>query len=280
MQEQDKGLQIFNFEGKQTRVVLINGEPWWVLKDVCDAVDLGSPHKVAERLDDDERNQIPVIDSIGRLQNTAIINESGLYNVILRSDKPEAKKFRKWITSEVLPAIRRTGTYMTPGKIEEVLSNPDTIIELATALKRERAKAEELETKIEEYQPKLLLAESLIASHASCSLGVFAKRLRQMGVKMGLNRFYARLRKEGYLMKQKSPKRHVPTQKAMELRLFELTTTITNDGDIHIDSSLKLTPKGQEYFIQKLIGERQKVIAAANQMTLPGLESQKSPALA
>jgi prophage antirepressor-like protein len=99
------------FDDKPIRMVMRRGEPWWVLKDVCEALGLGSPHKVAERLDEDERNQIPVIDSVGRGQDTTIINESGLYSVILRSDKPEAKRFRKWITSEVLPSIRKTGQY-------------------------------------------------------------------------------------------------------------------------------------------------------------------------
>lgn len=105
------GMQIFNYQDKQVRTVEKDGEPWWVLKDVCEVLEMGSPHKVAERLEEDERNQIPVTDSIGRQQETTIINESGLYNVILRSDKPQAKPFRKWVTSEVLPALRKTGSY-------------------------------------------------------------------------------------------------------------------------------------------------------------------------
>lgn len=99
------------FDGRKVRVFLIKREPWWVLRDVCEVLGLQSPHKVAERLDADERKQIPVIDSLGRSQDTEIINESGLYSVILRSDKPEAKRFKKWITSEVLPQIRKTGRY-------------------------------------------------------------------------------------------------------------------------------------------------------------------------
>lgn len=104
-------LVIFDYNNKEMRTVQLNGEPWFVLKDVCQVLDLGSPHKVAERLDEDEWNQIPVTDSLGRQQSTTIINESGLYAVILRSDKPEAKPFRKWVTSEVLPSIRKTGRY-------------------------------------------------------------------------------------------------------------------------------------------------------------------------
>lgn len=112
-----------NPEFGEVRTLECNGEPWFVLKDVCDALGLGSPHKVAERLDDDERNQIPVINSYGRNQETTIINESGLYSVIMRSNKPEAKKFRKWVTSEVLPAIRKTGSYQAkPMSIAENLA--------------------------------------------------------------------------------------------------------------------------------------------------------------
>lgn len=107
-------MQVFNYKSSQVRTVEINNEPWFVLKDVCAVLDLGSTHKVSERLDEDERNHIPLTDSLGRKQKTTIINESGLYNVILRSDKPEAKPFRKWVTSEVLPSIRKTGSYALP----------------------------------------------------------------------------------------------------------------------------------------------------------------------
>ena len=132
-------LQIFEYQNKQIRTVEKDGTTWWVLKDICDALNLSSPHKVAERLDEDERCGIELRTS-GGLQNTTVINESGLYNVILRSDKPEAIPFRKWVTSEVLPAIRKHGAYMTPETLEAAILNPDTIIKIATALKEEKEK--------------------------------------------------------------------------------------------------------------------------------------------
>jgi prophage antirepressor-like protein len=135
-----KELIIFNYEEKQVRTVKINGETWFVLKDVCDILEIERGSRVSERLDEDEVRQTPVTDNLGRKQETTIINEAGLYNVILRSDKPEAKKFKRWITHEVLPSIRNHGAYLTPDKIEEVLLTPDTIIQLATALKEEQAK--------------------------------------------------------------------------------------------------------------------------------------------
>ena len=109
-------IQIFQYQDKPVRTIQKDGEPWWVLKDVCEVLELSTPARVTERLDGDEVSQTHIIDSIGRQQETTIINESGLYNVILRSDKPNAKPFRKWVTSEVLPSIRKTGQYKTPQK--------------------------------------------------------------------------------------------------------------------------------------------------------------------
>lgn len=138
------GLQIFTYNGNEVRTVQKDGEPWWVLKDVCEILGLGSPHKVFERLDEDEkgRNLIP---TLGGEQEMTVINESGLYNVILRSDKPEAKPFRKWVTSEVLPSIRRHGAYMTPETLEAAILNPDLLIRLCTALKDEQDKNKALQ---------------------------------------------------------------------------------------------------------------------------------------
>lgn len=134
-------IQVFNFKGNDIRTVKVEGETWWVLKDVCDVLGLTSPHKVAERLDTDEKGR-SLIPTLGGEQEVAIINESGLYNVILRSDKPEAREFKRWVTHEVLPTIRKTGAYMTPETIEKVLADPDTIIKLATEIKTLRAETE------------------------------------------------------------------------------------------------------------------------------------------
>lgn len=137
-------LQIFNYNGSEVRTIQKDGEPWWVLKDVCEVLGLSSPHKVFDRLDEDEkgRNQIP---TPGGEQEMTVVNESGLYNVILRSDKPEAKPFRKWVTSEVLPSIRKHGAYMTPETLEQAILNPDMMIKLCTALKDEQDKNKALQ---------------------------------------------------------------------------------------------------------------------------------------
>ncbi len=137
-------LQVFNYNGSEVRTIQKNGETWWVLKDVCAVLGLSSPHKVFDRLDEDEkgRNQIP---TLGGEQEMTVVNESGLYNVILRSDKPEAKPFRKWVTSEVLPSIRKHGAYMTPETLEQAILNPDMMIKLCTALKDEQDKNKALQ---------------------------------------------------------------------------------------------------------------------------------------
>lgn len=138
------GLQIFTYNGNEVRTVQKDGEPWWVLKDVCEVLGISKYRDTAARLEDDEREPIRV-DTLGGAQEMLCVNESGLYNVIIRSDKPEAKPFRKWITSEVLPSIRRHGAYMTPETLEAAILNPDLLIRLCTALKDEQDKNKALQ---------------------------------------------------------------------------------------------------------------------------------------
>lgn len=138
------GLQIFTYNGNEVRIVQKDGEPWWVLKDVCEVLGISKYRDTAARLEDDEREPIRV-DTLGGAQEMLCVNESGLYNVILRSDKPEAKPFRKWVTSEVLPSIRRHGAYMTPETLEAAILNPDLLIRLCTALKDEQDKNKALQ---------------------------------------------------------------------------------------------------------------------------------------
>lgn len=138
-------LQIFNYNSNQVRTVQRYGEPWFVLKDVCQVLGISNHKMTAQRLDLDEVSQADLTDSIGRQQETTIINESGLYNVIIRSDKPEAKPFRKWVTSEVLPSIRKHGAYMTPETLQAAIMNPDYLLQVVTALKDETDKRKALE---------------------------------------------------------------------------------------------------------------------------------------
>ena len=185
---------VFHYKSSEVRTVELNGEPWFVLKDVCAVLGIGNSRMVADRLDEDEKG-VSQIDTPGGLQNVSIISESGLYNVILRSDKPEAKPFRKWVTSEVLPSIRKHGAYMTLQKIEEVLLNPDTIISLAQQLKEEKAKTAKLAPAAEYARNFLLSSGGRLVSSIAKDYGMSAQRFNQI-----LNALDIQYRKGGQWM--------------------------------------------------------------------------------
>ena len=251
-------LQIFNYNGNEVRTIQKDGEPWWVLKDVCGILGISKYRDTASRLDEDERGSVRV-DTPGGEQEMTVVNESGLYNVILRSDKPEAKPFRKWVTSEVLPSIRKHGAYMTPQKIEEVLLNPDTIIKLATELKAEQEKRVALESKVEQDKPLVAFANSVSVAKTSILVGELAKLLKQNGVDMGQNRLFAWMRENGYLISRKGTDYNMPTQRSMEMELFEIKLTTISNGHGHtsISKTPKVTGKGQIYFINLFLGTQQ-----------------------
>ncbi|MBQ3970303.1 MAG: phage antirepressor KilAC domain-containing protein [Clostridia bacterium] len=238
---------------------MIDNEPWFVLKDVCVVLEMGANRagEIVKRLEKDEYDSIGLTDSLGREQNAYIINESGLYSVILRSDKPQAKPFRKWVTSEVLPDIRKHGAYMTANTLEQALLSPDYLIRLATALKNEQEqrklleeKNEQQRSKIEEDKPKVIFAETVETAKTSILVGELAKILKQNGVATGQKRFFEWLRSNGYLIKSGSDK-NMPTQRSMELGLFEIKETAIahSDGHTTVQKTPKVTGKGQQYFI-------------------------------
>jgi anti-repressor protein len=252
----DNSLQVFEFEGRKGRIVIVGGELWFVAKDVAEA--LGYAKFDANLLlhIPDEWKGTKRVRTPGGEQEMQCLSEQGLYFFLARSDKPKALPFQKKVAGEILPSIRKYGAYMTPQKIEEVLYNPDTIINLAQALKKEQAKARELTAKVEEDRPKVLFADSVSASRTSILIGEMAKLLRQNGVEIGQNRLFEKLREEGYLMKDGSS-RNMPTQHSMELELFEMKETAINrsNGDIDIKKTPKVTGRGQVYFINKFCGQ-------------------------
>lgn len=198
-------------------------------------------------------------DSLGRPQQFKLIPESDVYRLVFRSKLPEAEKFENWVTSEVLPSIRKYGGYLTPEKIEEALLNPDTLIQLATNLKEERSKRLAAEEKVTAMVPKALFADAVAASHTSILIGELSKLISQNGVKIGQNRLFEWLRGNGYLIKRKGTDFNMPTQYSMELRLFEIKErTINNaDGSIRTTKTPKVTGKGQQYFINKFLNEKE-----------------------
>lgn len=236
-------IQVFEYQNNKVRTVDVDGEAWFVLKDVCEVLHLGTTAKVAERLDDDEKG-MSQIHTPGGTQNVTVVNESGLYHVILRSDKPEAAPFRRWVTNDVLPAIRKTGSYNAPQLTRSQL--------LATALIAAHEELEEKDKRIAELTPKGVFADAVSASSQSILVGEMAKLLSQNGIQMGQNRLFSWMRENGYLIKdRKRTDYNMPTQKSMELRLFEIkeTSIAHSDGHTSINKTPKVTGIGQVYFV-------------------------------
>ena len=252
----DNQLQVFSYEGNEVRTIRQSDETLWVLKDVCEALGLSDTNKVAERLDGDELTRIKFV-SGGQTREMYAVSESGLYNVILRSDKPDAKRFKRWVTHEVLPSIRRHGAYLTPAKLEEMMNDPDAWIKVLTALKDERAAKERLQLEAAKNEPKVIFADAVSVSDGTILIGELAKILKGNGVEIGQNRLFEKLRQDGYLIKRQGTDYNAPTQRAMELGLFKVKeTAITHsDGHVTISKTTTVTGKGLQYFIKLFIGK-------------------------
>jgi len=247
-------LHIFKYKENEVRTIMKDGEPWFVLKDVCDVLDIGNNRMVADRLDEDEKG-VSITDTLGGKQESTIISESGLYNVILLSRKPEAKIFKRWITHEVIPSIRKHGAYMTMDTIEKVLLDPDAIITIATALKKEQEERKRLQAQIEAEAPKVAFATALSLSEDTILIRELAKILHQNGINIGQNRLFKRLREEGYLIRHHGDDYNSPTQKAIDLGVLVLKETLISkpDGSSMIVRTTKVTGRGQEFFINNYL---------------------------
>ena len=248
-------LQMFeSAEFGKMRTLVKDGEPYFVGKDVAEILGYTNPNEaLADHVDAEDKLNSKTLLSLGQ-RGGWLINESGLYSLVLSSKLPTAKKFKRWVTSEILPAIRKHGGYLTPDKVEEILTNPDSIIRLATQLKEERAKRAEAEKVIEEQRPKALFADAVSASKTSILIGALAKLIRQNGVDVGQKRLFEWLRKKGYLIKSGNDK-NMPTQRSMERGLFEVKegSYVDGDGVNRITRTTKVTGKGQLYFVNKFL---------------------------
>nr|WP_294672194.1 phage antirepressor [uncultured Blautia sp.] len=251
-------LQIFkNTEFGEIRTVTIDDEPWFVGKDVAESLGYERATKaIRDHVDEEDVDEIPIQDSIGRMQNTPVINESGLYSLVLSSKLASAKRFKKWVTSEVLPSIRKNGGYIAG---QEGLSDDELMAKAVLVAQKkieERDKViEEQRLKIEADKPKTIFADAVSASNTSILIGDLAKLICQNGIQTGQKRLFEWMRENGYLIKSGSS-RNMPTQKAAEMGLFEVKeTTITNpDGSVRVTRTTKVTGKGQQYFINKFLG--------------------------
>lgn len=228
-------LQIFNYQSKQVRTVTKDGEPWFVAKDICDILELGNSRMALERLDNDEKG-VSLIDTPGGTQSIQVVNEPGLYVLILGSRKKEAKAFKRWITHEVIPSIRKHGAYMTPQKIEEVLLNPDTIIQLATELKKERERRLALEPKAEAYDTFMDASNLQPMNDVAKCLGI------------GRNKLFAFLREKKIIRSN-----NTPYQEYIDRGYFEVKEKPIKMGDASFNyAQTFVTAKGVDY-ISKLI---------------------------
>lgn len=252
-------IQIFNSkEFGDVRALELNGAPWFVGKDVAEALGYGAGKSLANAVSkhvDEEDKGVTEMMTPGGAQKVIIINESGLYSLVLSSKLPSAKKFKHWVTSEVLPTIRRHGAYMTEEALEKAITSPDFLIKLATNLKEEKEKRLEAERQIEADRPKVTFANAVNVSKDGMLLGMLAKLLHQNGVDIGQKRLFQWMRDKGYLMKNGTDK-NMPTQKARELGLFKVKErAIDNpDGSVRLTRTTLVTGKGQEYFINKFLG--------------------------
>lgn len=246
-------IQTFDFDGSGIRALTIDEEPYFVGKDVAQVLGYSNPRDAIAKHVDAEDKGVAKCDTLGGQQNQTVINESGLYSLILGSKLPEAKRFKRWVTSEVLPSLRRNGMYA----MDELLDNPDLAINALQKLKEEREARRQLELQNEQMKPKALFAEAVETSSTSILIGDMAKLLRQNGVEVGQRRLFDWLRTNGWLMKT-GESRNMPTQKAMEKGYFEIREwTISNpDGSVRIAKTTKVTGKGQVWLTNEFMGER------------------------
>lgn len=251
-------IQNFDFNGAQVRALTIDNEPYFVGKDVAEILGYRNTSKAILKHVDDEDKQI-LKSQNGTLENIPnrglqIINESGLYSLILSSKLPTAKQFKRWVTSKVLPTIRKHGAYMTDKKAEAIVTNKDALADL---LKQASDQLKEKDIQIAEMKPKALFADAITESHTSILVGDLAKILRQNGVEIGARRLFKWLRDNHYLISRKGSDYNSPTQRSMEMGLFEIkeSSHINGNGVNVITKTPKVTGKGQKYFVNKFLKE-------------------------
>lgn len=247
-------LQIFNYDGNDIRSAELNGEPALVLADVCKVLELQNPSQVAGKLDEDEKGICPVYTPSGD-QEMLVINEPGLYKVVLRSDKPQAKPFMRWVTHEVLPSIRKHGAYLTDETVRKLASDPRALGVLLCEVSADR---DRLREENESMKPKALFADAVSASEDCVLVRELSKFLSQNGIDIGEKRLYDWLRSHGFLIRKNGRDYNSPSQRAMKMGLFRVKEDVREDkeGRPRIDRTTVVTGKGQQYFLNKFLAEK------------------------
>lgn len=249
-----------NEEFGAIRTVEIKGEVWFVGKDVAESLGYSNARDAITIHVFDSDKGVGKLDTPGGKQKMTIINESGLYALIFGSKLESAKRFKRWVTNEVLPSIRKHGAYMTDITIEKMVENPDLLIELATKLKQEKEERKRLEKQVQEERPHAILGRAITTAKTSILIGDLAKILNQNGVDIGAKRLFEWLRNNGYLIKRKGTDWNMPTQRSMDLELFEVKESVHIDGNgcNKITRTTKVTGKGQEYFVNRFLAKKEK----------------------
>lgn len=247
-------LQIFNFEGNEVRTVFIENEPHFIGKDVAKVLGYSNSRDALKRHVFLKNKGVVKHDSLGGSQNLTAINEAGLYQLIFKSKLESAERFQDWVTSEVLPSVRKHGAYMTNDTIEKAITDPDFLIKLATNLKEEKTKRIEAEQRLEIQKPKVMFAEAVSDARGTILIRDLAKLIQQNGIDIGEKRLFEWMRQRGYLISRKGTDYNRPTQKSMELGLFKIKeTAIIRSSGAQTAITAKVTGKGQLYFVNKFL---------------------------
>ena len=251
-------LQIFNSpEFGQVRTIQQNEEPWFVGKDVAEILGYSNTKDaIAKHVDDEDKLGAQIATS-GQNRNMTIINESGLYSLILSSKMPKAKEFKHWVTSEVIPAIRKTGGYIAGSEnMTDAEIMAKAVLVAQSTIQQRDQRIKELESDVAAAKPKVLFADAVSASDSTILIGDLAKILKQNGHPIGQKRLFNWMREQGYLIKRQGADYNSPTQRAMEMGLFKIKETAIShsDGHVSVSKTTKVTGKGQQYFINKFCG--------------------------
>lgn len=251
-------LQIFNSpEFGQVRTIQQNGEPWFVGKDVAEILGYTNPSKaLVDHVDDEDKLNNDSLSSLGQ-RGGWLINESGLYSLILSSKMPKAKEFKRWVTSEVIPAIRKTGGYIAGSEnMTDAEIMAKAVLVAQSTIQQRDQRIKELESDVAAAKPKVLFADAVSASDSTILIGDLAKLIKQNGHPIGQKRLFCWMREQGYLIKRQGADYNSPTQRAMEMGLFKIKETAIShsDGHVSVSKTTKVTGKGQQYFINKFCG--------------------------
>lgn len=245
--------KVFDYQGARVRTIVNDGQPWFIAKDVCLVLEIGNVAQALIRVDEDEKDTIILNDGTPGNPMTLIVNEPGLYSLILASRKPEAKSFKRWITHEVIPSIRKHGAYMTPDTLESMITSPEFGIKLLTALKEEQDKRKALEITVDKQKPLVAFAETCMASKDSIKVGELAKIASKNGIIIGQNRLWNQLRKWEHII----PGTTEPYQRYIDNGYYEVVQMGKElASGARIFKVMRVTPKGQVYIMNRLRNER------------------------